>query len=96
MPILLDKLPVARLIEYATLIGLIFAGWVWLNDTIATKQDILITRNIIELGQINSNMLYYTRIGLDNLKPSDKEAYEDLKSDKKQNEKQHSKLLGLD
>ena len=86
----------SKLIEYATLIGLLYGAFMWIDDTVATKTDILIVRNTVERGQIENEMRYFRRIGLDNLSPEDKEAFVDLKLEKKENEKQHDKLLGLD
>jgi len=87
---------VSKIIEYATIIGLIFGSVEWINSTIATKTDLLVAVNSIERGMIDANKSYYERIGIDNLSEEDKERFEVLKNEEKANEIQYKRLLGLD
>jgi len=94
------KLPawvsVPKIIEYGSLFAMVFGVAVWVDKTVATKTDVLIAMNLIEAGRIASDMVYYERIGVDNLTLIDKERFKMLELEEDTNDKQHRKLLGLD
>lgn len=85
-----------KIIEYAAIFSLFVSGMAWVNNTVATKADVLIAMNTIEAGRIASNLVYYERQGTDHLSPEDKAAFTILKKQEIANETQRKKLLGLD
>jgi len=86
----------SKIIEYLTLLSMLAGGALWISTTIATKTDVLLAMNTIEEGRIASDLIYYERVGTENLSAEDKIRFDLLTIEEKANEAQRRQLLGLD
>ena len=89
-----DKL-VAPTIKIFTLIGMLYTFYLWIDNTLVTKDDLIIALTEIRLGQIEESLSRYHRIGLPNLTDSEKHIYDKLILAEIANENQRNEILGL-
>jgi len=69
--------------------------YTWFDETIVTKDDLMIAVTDIRLGQIEESLARYHDMGLKNLSDTQKHRYDKLITAERANEEHRKILLGL-
>jgi len=93
------QINIAKVSTYLSVIGSILAGLIfavtWLDNHIATKDDLSIMYTELRLHQIEESLLSYQKQGIDNLSDMDRHRYEQLIKAESAISSQRNSLLGL-
>lgn len=89
-----DKL--VEIVSVITIITAIAAVGFWINDTFATKTDVMINFTELRIGQVQSDLWAMERAGIENMAPAEIRRYEVLKFSEVDLVKKRRKILGLD